>query len=185
MAIDKQTEIAKGLARKLAPRLGEDLVSALLEARPQIAGVGFPGAARARGGAQAQARVDRRCRRAQPARAGRLPGAALGMDRRRRWLGVRHRIRRARPRARDRSQRQRARPRHRGLFQYRRTGIEGNAARSLGQVRRRRQEGATQGPRDDGDLLRQRLRRAGRDGRQQRAGGHRVSRSRGVRRARR
>ena len=61
MAIDKQTEIAKGLARKLAPRLGEDLVSALLEARPQIARFGFARAARAGGGTQAQARVDRRC----------------------------------------------------------------------------------------------------------------------------
>jgi pyruvate-ferredoxin/flavodoxin oxidoreductase len=35
IAIDKQAEIAKGLARKLASRLGEDLVTALLEARPQ------------------------------------------------------------------------------------------------------------------------------------------------------
>jgi pyruvate-ferredoxin/flavodoxin oxidoreductase len=32
LAIDKQTEIAKALARKLAPRLGEDLVTALLDA---------------------------------------------------------------------------------------------------------------------------------------------------------
>jgi pyruvate-ferredoxin/flavodoxin oxidoreductase len=35
IAIDKQTEIAKGLAQKLAPQLGEDLVTALLEA-PQV-----------------------------------------------------------------------------------------------------------------------------------------------------
>ena len=35
MAIDKQTEIATGLARKLAPQLGEDLVQAILAA-PQV-----------------------------------------------------------------------------------------------------------------------------------------------------
>jgi pyruvate-ferredoxin/flavodoxin oxidoreductase len=35
LAIDKQTEIATGLARKLAPQLGEDLVQALLAA-PQV-----------------------------------------------------------------------------------------------------------------------------------------------------
>jgi pyruvate-ferredoxin/flavodoxin oxidoreductase len=35
LAIDKQAEIARGLALKLAPKLGEDLVKALLEA-PQI-----------------------------------------------------------------------------------------------------------------------------------------------------
>jgi pyruvate-ferredoxin/flavodoxin oxidoreductase len=35
LAIDKQTAIAKALARKLAPRLGEDLVTALLDA-PQV-----------------------------------------------------------------------------------------------------------------------------------------------------
>ena len=35
LAIDKQAEIARGLAMKLAPKLGEDLVTALLEA-PQI-----------------------------------------------------------------------------------------------------------------------------------------------------
>ena len=35
IAIDKQAEIAGGLARKLAPKLGEDLVTAMLEA-PQV-----------------------------------------------------------------------------------------------------------------------------------------------------
>jgi len=35
LAIDKQAEIAKALARKLAPKLGEDLVTAILEA-PQV-----------------------------------------------------------------------------------------------------------------------------------------------------
>ncbi len=35
IAIDKQTEIARALAQKLAPRLGEDLVTAMLEA-PQV-----------------------------------------------------------------------------------------------------------------------------------------------------
>ena len=40
LAIDKQAEIAKGLALKLAPKIGEDLVTALLEA-PQLADSDF------------------------------------------------------------------------------------------------------------------------------------------------
>ena len=47
LAIDKQPEIAKGLARKLAPRLGEDLVTAILAA-PQVTESDFRRAARAR-----------------------------------------------------------------------------------------------------------------------------------------
>ena len=55
--------------------------------------------------------------------------------------------------------RQHPRARHRGLFEHRRPGVEGDAARRLGEVRRRGQDDAAQGPGDDGHRLRQRLRR--------------------------
>ena len=59
------------------------------------------------------------------------------VDRRRRRLGVRHRLRRPRPRAGERRQRQRARARHRGLLEHRRPAVEGDADRRGGEVRRR------------------------------------------------
>ena len=61
------------------------------------------------------------------------------LDHRRRRLGLRHRLRRPRPRPVVRSQRQHPRPRHRGLLEHRRPGVEGDAARRRGQVRGRRQ----------------------------------------------
>ena len=60
------------------------------------------------------------------------------VDRRRRRLGLRHRLRRPRPRAGQRPQRQHARARHRGVLQHRRAGVEGDAPRRGRQVRRRR-----------------------------------------------
>ncbi len=95
----------------------------------------------------------------------RPPGPAQRLDRRRRRLGLRHRLRRARPRPGQRARRQRAGARHRGLLQHRRPDVEGDAARRGRQVRRRRQDRAQEGPRPAGDRLRQRLRRPGRDGR--------------------
>ena len=74
--------------------------------------------------------------RARPAVGGRSSGAAQHLDRRRRRLGLRHRLWRARPRAGDGPRRQRAGARYRGLFQHRRPGVEGDAARRGRQVRR-------------------------------------------------
>ena len=58
------------------------------------------------------------------------------MARRRRRLGLRHRLRRPRSRARLRPQRQGARAGHRGLLEHGRSGLEGHPARRGGQVRR-------------------------------------------------
>ena len=152
------------------------------------------GAAAARVGAARAARTGRRARAAarrgstEPAVAdlrsvARSPGPAQRVDRRRRRLGLRHRLRRPRPRARQRAQRQRARARHRGLLQHRRADVEGDAARRGREVRRRRQDDAHQGSRAAGDRLRQRVRRAGRDGRRPAADAARFPRGRGLRRA--
>ena len=89
--------------------------------------------------------------RRRPAQRARSPDPAQRVDRRRRRLGVRHRLRRPRSRAGQRAQRQRARARHRGLLQHRRADVEGDAARRGREVRRRRQDDAHQGPRAAGD----------------------------------
>ena len=89
----------------------------------------------------------RRPRPAQLAGRGRRPGAEERLDRRRRRLGLRHRLRRPRPRAGLGPQRQHPGARHRGLLEHRRPGVEGDAARRRGQVRRRRQGDRQEGPR--------------------------------------
>ena len=112
------------------------------------------------------------------------PGAAQRVDRRRRRLGLRHRLRRARPRPGHRARRQRAGARHRGLLQHRRPGVEGDAARRVANSPRPARP-AEEGPGPAGDRLRQRLRRAGRHGRRPAADAARLPRGRGLRRARR
>ena len=91
--------------------------------------VGLPRAAPARRRAEGDARRRDGSRCGQPARARRLPRAAIGVDRRRRRLGVRHRLRRAGSRPRIGQGRQHPGARHRGLFEHRRPGVEGDAAR--------------------------------------------------------
>ena len=73
-----------------------------------------------------------------PSGPGRRPGGPQRLDRGRRRLGLRHRLRRGRPRAVQRPQREPARARHRGVLQHRRPGLEGHATRRGGQVRLRR-----------------------------------------------
>ena len=63
------------------------------------------------------------------------------LDRRRRRLGLRHRLRWGRPRPGQRPQRQPPRPRHRGVLQHRRPGLQGDAPGRGGQVRLRRAGG--------------------------------------------
>ena len=75
----------------------------------------------------------------EPAGRGRRAGAQERVDRRGRRLGLRHRLRRARPRARERTRRERARARHAGLLEHRRAGLQGDAARRRREVRRGRQ----------------------------------------------
>ncbi len=61
------------------------------------------------------------------------------LDHGRRRLGVRHRLRRPRPRARVGQERQHPGPRHRGLFEHRRPDVEVHAPLGGREVRRRRQ----------------------------------------------
>ena len=100
-----------------------------------------------------------------------------------RRLGLRHRLGRARPRAGQRPRRQRAGAGHRGVLQHRRADVQGHPARRGRQVRRGRQDRAQEGPGAAGDRVRQRVRRAGGDGRRPAADAARAARGRGVRRA--
>ncbi len=96
---------------------------------------------------------------------GRRTGGQVDLDRRRRRLGLRHRLRRARPRAGFGTQRQRPGARYRGVLQHRRAGVKGHPTRCPGEVRVRGQGLTQEGPGDDRSGLRQRLRRPDRDGR--------------------
>ena len=105
---------------------------------------------------------------ARPARG--RPRREERLARRRRRLGLRHRLRRPRPRARLRPQRQGARAGHRGLLEHGRPGLEGDPARRGREVRLRRQANPQEGSRPDRDGLRRRLRRPDRARRRQRPG---------------
>ena len=85
----------------------------------------------------------------------RLAGEEKRLDHRRRRLGLRHRLRRPRPRDGQRPQRQHPRARHRGLFQHWRPSVQVHSSRGSGEVRRRRQACAKEGPRTHGHELRQ------------------------------
>ena len=115
----------------------------------------------------------------------RQPGPQERLDRRRRRLGLRHRLRRPGPRAGQRPRRQRAGAGHRSLFQHRRPVLEVHAARRGGEVRRGRQAAAQEGPGPDRHDLRQHLRGQRGDGRQGRAHAQGVPRSGILSRARR
>ena len=96
------------------------------------------------GAASACAELEARCRDLGTPEALRLLALAGALVRKTVWivagrLGVRHRLRRARPRARLRPERQRPRARHRGVLEHRRPGVEGDAPGRGREVRRRRQ----------------------------------------------
>ena len=112
--------------------------------------------------------IDGRACRRRPAAAGarRRPRPQGRLDHRRRRLGLRHRLRRPRPRPELGPQRQHPGARHRGVLEHRRPGLEVDAARRRRQVRGGGQGHRQEGPRRDRPLVRQRLRRAGLDGRQ-------------------
>ena len=114
-------------------------------------------------------------RRGPPPPPPRQLGPPERVDHRWRRLGLRHRLRRPRPRAVDRPRRQHPRAGHRGVLQHRRPGLEGDATGRGVQVRRRRQVEREEGPRGDRPRLRQRLRRPDLDGSERAAGdqGHR------------
>ena len=166
LAADKHLDLARTLAKQLQQKLGADLVDSVLNA-PQVR----------KSEIRAQrARVAELIQRLEA-----LPDDPTAKD----LLSVvDHLVRRSiwivggdgwaydigyggpRPCAGDRSRCEHSGARHRGLFQYRRPGFQGDAARRDRQVRRRRQAGSTQGSRPSGDRVRQRLCGAGGDGRQ-------------------
>ena len=156
---------ARRLVDELAAIIGDELAAraARRHAQPTRPSI----AAQRDAGRAAAALAWRGRRRPRARRLRRSPTTLVRperLDRRRRRLGLRHRLRRPRPRAGQRTQRQPARARHRGLLEHRRPGVEGHAARRRRQVRHRRQADRprrTSAP--IGQQLRQRLRRPGRD----------------------
>ena len=152
LGLDAQNDQARRAARRSSPRRSGPS-SSRPSSRPTR--TPRPGSTRsARGVAELRdilGALDRRVPlgRASPARARRRPRPQGRLDRRRRRLGLRHRLRRPRPRPRLRPQRQRPGPRHRGLLQHRRPGIEGHAARRGREVRGGRQGTRQEGPRRD------------------------------------
>ena len=137
--LDKQLELRASCSRELAPQTRRGSGGRRSSRRRRSTESEHPRQRDAGRGAQGDARraATMPTRRDLLARR-RSPGAPQRLDRRRRRLGLRHRLRRARPRARARARRQRPGARHRGLLQHRRAGVEGDAARRGGEVRRRR-----------------------------------------------
>ena len=182
LAADGQTALARRRLAELRDVVGAELVDAILEA-PQLR------ESELRAQRERVAELMRRLDgldgpgRDRPGQRRGSPRPAQRVDRRRRRLGLRHRVRRTRPRPRQRAQRERAGARHRGLLEHRRADVQGDAARRRRQVRRRRQDRAEEGHRPAGDRLRQRVRRAGRHGRRSPADAAGLPRGRGLRRA--
>ena len=138
LALERQRDEARRLLAALAPRVGDGA-----RARRSSTRRGHDDAAIARQRARV-AELERRARpalddpeRARLALARRRPRAQERVDRRRRRLGLRHRLPGPRPRARLGPRRQRAGARHAGLLEHRRAGVEGDAARRGREVRRR------------------------------------------------
>src|SRR4051812_20424517 len=82
-------------------------------------------------------------------------------------MGLRHRLRRTRPRAGEWSKRQRARARHRGVLQHWRAAVKVHTYGRHSEVRLGREEWIEEGSRSDGDGIwarlcgRNRIRREG------------------------
>ena len=145
VSIDKQKEYAGELVKKLGPKIGDDLVSALLSAtQTDESGIYDQ---RERVAALKQKLAGDTSSRGQNAPGPRrLAGPPQRLDYRRRRLGLRHRLRRTGSRPGQRARRERPRHGHRGLFQHWRSVLEVHAARRGGQVRRRRQVPSQEGP---------------------------------------
>ncbi len=100
------------------------------------------------------------------------------LGRRRRRLGLRHRLRWSRPRSRHGSRCQSPGARHRGLLQHRRSSFQGDPDGRDGEIRHGRQGHHQEGPRSHGHGLRSRLCRPGRLRRQGQPDGQRLQRGR-------
>ena len=97
-------------------------------------------------------------------RCGRSPGPSQRVDRRWRRLGLRHRLRWARPCSRFGTRRQHPRARHRGVFEHRRPDLQGHTTGRRGQVLGRGQGNGQERSGHDRHGLRRRVRRPHRDG---------------------
>jgi len=167
LTIDKQLEFACDLLAKLAEKVGPGLVKELIEAdQSSEAGI----AAQRQRVATLKAKL---AGLAEP-EAKWLAGVADMLVRKSVWaigrrrLGVRHRLRRAGPRAGQRPQPQRAGAGHAGVLQHGRPVLQGHAAGGGGQVRGRRQARPQEGPGHDRHELRHDLCRPGGPGVQRR-----------------
>ena len=116
--IDKHAEIARQLVRGLAPQIGDEAVKELLEARSAERGGNRPTARAGRTIAQKHCRT-RHCGRAPAGIGRRLPGSQERLDRRRRRLGLRHRVRRHGSCPLDGGGCEHPRPGHGGLLEHR------------------------------------------------------------------
>jgi pyruvate-ferredoxin/flavodoxin oxidoreductase len=156
---DALKHLAEVMLKRHAPVLGDAFVTELLEADQSDRG--RPGGA-AEAGRRAEEEAEaRRAGGEKAARPRRPPGEEDRLDRRRRRLGLRHRVRRAGPRPVHRPGREHPGAGHRGVLQHRRAAIEGHADRRRSQVRRRWQVRRQEGPRPAGDGLPHGVRGAG------------------------
>ena len=183
LSIDKQTEFAQELVKRVAGTIGEELATAILTSPQKDEADIYEQRQRVdllkeklHGVDSAEAKSNCFCRR-RPA------GQEKHLDRRRRRLGLRHRLRRPRSCIGQRPQRQRAGARYRGLFQHRRSGVQIHASRGRGEIRRRRQTRPEERSGPHRHELRQHLCRQRRHGREGRAHAEGVSRSRSLQRA--
>ncbi len=158
LALDAHRAAARVLVERLAPSIGDVLAAEILGA-DQAGERGIADQRERVRALRSEAPAARHSRGEAPPVPGRLPGEEERVAGGRRRLGLRHRLRRARPRPGRPARRQRARPRHRGLLQHRRTGVEVDAARGRGQVRGRGKDGRQEGPGPHGQHVRARLRR--------------------------
>ncbi len=181
LGVDKRADNARRLLVVLSGLVGEDLVRALLAADQSTDEGICEQRQRVKALKHALEGHDS-AERPRPSRVGRRPREEVRLDRGRRRLGLRHRIRRTGPRLRFRPQRQHFSLGHRGLFQHGRPDVQVDAARSGRQIRHRRQAATQERPGDDRHELSRRVRRPRGAGRQRRAYDPCVSRGGSLRR---
>ena len=181
LAVDQQNVYARELLKRLNGPIGEVLVKGLLEA-DQSKELGIQ---------EQRKRVVELKKKLQalntPEAQALLPVAdSSGAEERvaagRRRLGLRHRIWRTGSRAGIGAQRQCAGPGHGGVFQYRRPDVQGNAARSGGEIRDGRKAHREERPGNGSGELRLRVRGARGAGLERHAHGEGVHRSGSARR---
>ena len=145
LAADHLMAHAQVLAKELAGEVGGDLVEALVNA-DQREEKGIREQRRRVAVLMDKLAGSRSSPRTGTGAPGRVADPPLGVDHRRRRLGLRHRLRRPGPRAGPALRRERAGVGHGGLFQHRRPDLQGHAYRRRGQVLRRRQAHRQEGP---------------------------------------